>query len=110
MVQYIKVPHCLNAPQNLDIDGKGCVDRPDGERGSWNAAGVKFYKPASLTSFAVASFVPEHRVSGGQDPGSIQVRCSSHTTDRASKHIEDSRNHRLITEYSISSTPIQRQS
>jgi len=88
-VQYFKSENkSLNVSMHLRIlmlMERGCADRPDAERGSWNAAGVKFYKPAPLTSFAVASFVPEHRVSGMQDSGSIQVRCFSHTTDRINK-------------------------
>ena len=55
-----------------------CLYRPEAEKGAWNAQNVRFFKPVPLTSFGVASFVPEGKAGGPiQDPGSINVRSSS---------------------------------
>lgn len=50
--------------------------RPQPEKGAWNAQNVKFYQPAALTSFGVASFARQQRAGGPvSDPGSINVRA-----------------------------------
>ena len=45
-----------------------------GDRGNWDMRGLKFNRPAKLTSFAIASFMPFHRCGDPHDPGGLPVR------------------------------------
>lgn len=55
-----------------------CLTEPDSNhacRGAWNLGGNRFMQPASMRSFAVASFADERRCGRGMnDPTSIQAR------------------------------------
>ena len=56
-----------------DLSGCWCrVVRP-GPSGEWNLRGVRFFKPSTLTSYGIASFVPPTRVGHQGDPASIMV-------------------------------------
>lgn len=46
-----------------------------GTTGAWNLRNVRFYRPATLTSFGVASFEEERVVGQFHDPGSLMVCC-----------------------------------
>lgn len=59
-------------PPELQYNNRNVTPEPD--RGSWDMRGTGFFKPGTITSFAIAAFCSQRNAAGPpDDPVSLQV-------------------------------------